>query len=138
MKWKPIIRMALAVAVVAVAGGAQAAGRSFACKDGFGTIKEVKAEVGGSSGFVNIVSLYVARWDAQEARRLCSAYAAGELVTIGCLDGRRDWNAIKASIPPEYFGQSNQQLASTYTAELAQGTDHLQALQYCRGVGAVK
>ena len=138
MNWKPIIRTAFAVALVALAEGAQAGAGSLACKDGFGTIKEVKAEVGGSSGFVNIVSLYVARWDAQEARRLCSAYASGEPVTIGCLDGRRDWNAIKASIPPDYFGQSNQQLARTYTKELAQGTGHLEALQYCRGVGAVK
>lgn len=138
MNLKPIIQTALVVALASVTGGAQAAGGSFACKDGFGTIKEVKAKVAGSSGFVNIVSLYVARWDAEEARRLCSAYAAGEPVTIGCLDGRRDWSAIKASIPPDYFGQSNQQLASTYTKELAQGTGHLEALQYCRGVGAVK
>jgi len=78
----------LAVAILMAAGGAQAASGSFACKDGFGTMKEVKAQVGGSSGFINIVSLYVARWDAQEARRLCSAYAAGEPVTISCLDGQ--------------------------------------------------
>lgn len=127
----------IAAALVAAAGAAHAGG-SFVCKDGFGTMKEVKAQVGGSSGFVNIVSLYVARWDAQEARRLCSAYAAGEPVTITCLDGLRDWNAIKASIPPDYFGGSNQQLADAYTAEVEKGTGHLEALQYCRSVGAVK
>jgi hypothetical protein len=129
---------AIAVAVLMAASGAQAAGGSFVCKDGFGTMKEVKAQVGGGSGFINIVSLYVARWDAQEARRLCSAYAAGEPVTISCLDGQRDWNAIKASIPPDYFGGSNKQLADAYTAEVAKGTGHLEALQYCRSVGAVK
>ncbi len=131
-------QIAAVAAVLMTAGGAQAAGGSFACKDGFGTMKEVKAQVGGSSGFINIVSLYVARWDAQKARQLCSAYAAGEPVTISCLDGQRDWSAIKASIPPDYFGGSNQQLADAYTAEVAKGTGHLEALQYCRGVGAVK
>lgn len=138
MKMNRFLSAVLAASVIAAAGAAQAAGGSFTCKDGFGTVKEIKAQVGGSSGFINIVSLYVARWDAQEARRLCSAYAAGEPVTITCLDGRRDWSAIKASVPPDYFGGSNQQLASAYTAELEKGTGHLEALQYCRSVGAVK
>lgn len=133
-----IVRAVVVSLLLVSAGTAHAAGGAFVCKDGFGTMKEVKAEVGGSSGFVNIVSLYVARWDAQEARRLCSAYAAGEPVTITCLDGHRDWNAIKASIPPDYFGGSNRQLADAYTAEVERGTGHLEALQYCRSVGAVK
>lgn len=138
MRIKLMTRTAIAALVLTAAGAAQAAEGSFVCKDGFGTVKEVKAQVGGSAGFTNIVSLYVARWDAQEARRLCSAHAAGKPVAITCLDGRRDWSAIKASIPSEYFGGSNQRLASSYTAELQKGTGHLEALQYCRSVGAIK
>lgn len=124
--------------LMAAAGGAQAAGGSFVCKDNLGTMKEVKAEVGGSSTFISIVNQYVARWDAQEARRLCSAYAAGEPVAISCLNGQRDWSAIKASIPPDYFGQSNQQLAGTYTAEMKSGNGFKEAMAYCRGVGAIR
>jgi hypothetical protein len=136
------MKMQLGAAIVGTiliaTGGAQAAGGSFVCKDGFGTMKEIKAEVGGSSAFISIVNQYVQRWDAGEAQRLCSAYAAGKPVTISCLNGKRDWNAIKASIPPDYFGGSNQQLADAYTAEVAKGTGYLEAMTYCRGVGAIK
>ncbi len=129
---------AMTVVILMTAGGAQAAGGSFVCKDGFGTMKEIRAEVGGSSAFISIVNQYVQRWDAREARRLCSAYAAGNPVTISCLNGKRDWTQIKGSIPPDYFGGSNQQLADAYTAEVAKGTGYLEAMTYCRGVGAVK
>jgi ABC-type sugar transport system substrate-binding protein len=127
-----------AVALLATMGEAQANGGSFVCKDGFGALKEIETEVGGSSGFNKIVSQYVSRWDAQEARRLCAAYAAGEPVTITCLNGQRDWTAIKASIPAEYFGLGNQQLASANAAEREKGNGYREAMAYCRSVGAIK
>ena len=127
-----------AAALVAAAGGAHAAGGSFVCKDNLGTLKEIQVEVGGSSGFQKIVSQYVSRWDAQEARRLCSAYAAGEPVSITCLNGQRDWNQIKASIPPDYFGLGNQQLAQANAAEREKGTGYREAMAYCRDVGAIR
>lgn len=129
---------AAAAALVAAAGGAHAAGGSFVCKDNLGTLKEIQAEVGGSSGFQKIVSQYVSRWDAQEARRLCSAYAAGEPVAITCLNGQRDWSQIKASIPPDYFGLGNQQLAQANAAEREKGTGYREAIAYCRDVGAIR
>jgi hypothetical protein len=135
---KPILRAAIAALVLTAAGAAQAAEGSFVCKDNFGTLKEIEAEVGGSSGFTKIVSQYVSRWDAQEARRLCAAYAAGEPVTITCLNGRRDWSAIKASIPAEYFGLGNQQLASANAAEREKGNGYREAVAYCRSLGAIK
>lgn len=137
MKMQQIMQVGSVSAILMAAGAAHAAG-SFICTDGFGTMKEIKAEVGGSFAFISIVNQYVQRWDAQEARRLCSAYAAGDPVAISCLNGKRDWNAIKASIPPDYFGGSNQQLADAYTAEVAKGTGYLEAMTYCRTVGAVK
>ena len=127
-----------AAALVAAAGGAHAAGGSFVCKDNLGTLKEIQAEVGGSSGFQKIVSQYVSRWDAQEARRLCSAYAAGEPVSITCLNGQRDWSQIKASIPSDYFGLGNQQLAQANAAEREKGTGYREAMAYCRDVGAIQ
>ena len=139
MKMKPILRAAIAGLVfTATAGAVQAAGGSLVCKDSFRTLKEIRAEVGGSPAFINIVNQYVTRWDAQEARQLCEDYAAGRPVTITCLDGQRDWTAIKASIPEEYFGLGNKQLAATHTAELQKGTGYEDALAYCRGVGAIE
>ena len=129
---------AIAAVLVITAGGAQAAGGSFVCKDNFGTLKEIQTQVGGSSGFQKIVSQYVSRWDAQEARRLCSAYAAGEPVSITCLNGQRDWNQIKASIPPDYFGLGNQQLAQANATERERGTGYREAMAYCRDVGAIR
>lgn len=138
MKMKPILRAVIAALVLTAAGAVQAAAGSFVCKDNLGALKEVKAQVGGSSTFVSIVNQYLARWDAQEARRLCAAYAAGEPVTITCLNGQRNWSAIKASIPEEYFGKNNQQLASSYSAEMKKGNGYKEAIAYCRDVGAVK
>ena len=65
MKMQRIVRAAITAAVLMAAGAAQAAGGSFSCEDGFGTLKEVKAQVGGSSAFQSIVNQYVRRWDAQ-------------------------------------------------------------------------
>lgn len=129
---------AIVVTIMIAAGGAQAAGGSFVCKDNLDTLKEIQAQVGGSSGFQKIVSQYVSRWDAQEARRLCSAYAAGEPVSITCLNGQRDWSQIKASIPPDYFGLGNQQLAHANAAERERGTGYREAMAYCRDVGAIR
>jgi len=138
MTMQPIVRAAIAAVALMAAGSAQAAEGSFVCKDNLGTLKEIQAQVGGSSGFVKIVSQYVSRWDAEEAQRLCTAYAAGEPVTISCLNGRRDWNAIKASIPTDYFGLSNQQLASANAAEREKGNGYREAIAYCRSVGAIE
>jgi hypothetical protein len=133
-----IVRAGCTAAVLMTAGTVQADGGSFVCEDGFGTSKEITAQVGGSFGFQKIVHQYVARWDAQKARQLCEAYAGGEPVTITCLDGRRDWAAIKASIPSDYYGRSNESLASANEAERRQGNGFKEAMAYCRSVGAIE
>ena len=38
-------------------------------------------------------------WEADEIVRLCDARAAGEDVALGCLEGRRDWDAIASAVP---------------------------------------
>ena len=108
------------------------------CKDNLGTLKEIQAEVGGSSGFQKIVSQYVSRWDAREARRLCSAYAAGEPVAITCLNGQRDWSQIKASIPPDYFGLETSNSRRRMPRKGRTGTGYREAIAYCRDVGAIR
>ncbi len=99
---------------------------------------EVRANVNGSSTLVSIVNQYMTRWDAEEARRQCKNYADGRSYEISCLNGRRDWPAILASVPSEYFGQSNKSLASTYRAEMNAGNGFGEAMAYCRSVGAIR
>lgn len=127
-----------AAALIATIGAAQAAGGSFACKDSFAKSKEIEAQVGGSFAFQKIVSQYVTRWDSQKAQELCKAFASGEPVTIACLDGQRNWTAIKAAIPSDYFGRSNESLASTYESERRKGNGFKEAMAYCRSVGAIR
>ncbi len=125
---------ALVAAILATASSAQAAG-SFVCERS--PTVEVRKQAGGSFAFQNIVNEYRVRWDAAEARRQCQAFAAGKPADIGCLNGRRDWTAIMASVPPDYFGRSNEALAAAYETEMARGNGYEAALDYCRSVGAI-
>ena len=122
---QPIMRAAIAAAVLMTAGSVQAAGGSFVCERS--PTMEVREMATGSSAFQSIVNEYRARWDAAEARRQCEAYASGQPYQISCLNGRRDWPAILASIPSEYFGRSNKSLASTYDAEMRKGNGFKEA-----------
>ena len=125
---------AIAVAVLMAASGAQAAS-SFVCERS--PTVEVRKQAGGSFAFQNIVNEYRIRWDAAEARRQCQAFAAGQPSEISCLNGRRDWTAIMASVPAEYSGQSNEALAAAYKKEMQRGNGYEAALDYCRSVGAI-
>lgn len=136
MKTQPIMLAAIAAAALTTASGAQAAGGSFVCERS--PTVEVVEKVGGSFGLQNIVNEYRVRWDAAEARRQCEAYAAGQPYQIGCLNGRRDWTAILASVPQDYFGQSNKALAATYREEMRKGNGFKEAMEYCRSVGAIE
>ena len=137
MTTRPLL---LAVAIAAAplpAAGALAAGGSFAC--GLDSPRaEVRANVNGSSTLVSIVNQYMTRWDAEEARRQCKNYAAGRPYEISCLNGRRDWPAILASVPSGYFGQSDKSLAATYRAEMNAGNGFREAMAFCRSVGAIR
>lgn len=134
MTTRPIMSAAIAAAILAAASGAQAAG--FVCERS--PTVEVAEKVGGSSALRNIVNEYRVRWDAQEARRQCENYAAGRPYEIICFNGQRDWAAILASVPQEYFGKSNEQLASTFRDERRKGNEYKEAMAFCRDVGAIK
>ncbi len=121
---------------VSATAPAWAVGGSFACERS--PSMEVAEHVDGSFALENIVNQYRTRWDAQEAMEQCRAYAEGRPYEISCLNGRRDWDAIIASVPKEYFGRSNESLAATYTAERRAGNGYKEAMAYCRSVGAIK
>ena len=137
MTTRPLL---LAVAIAAAtlpAAGALAAGGSFACERM--SMVEVRSQLnGGSTALHRIVNQYMTRWDAKEARRQCENYAAGRPYEISCLNGRRDWPAILASVPSGYFGQSDKSLAATYRAEMNAGNGFREAMAFCRSVGAIR
>lgn len=138
MTWKLIAvfaGIALGFGVSATAP-AWAAGGSFACQSD--PTKETREHVGGSFALQSIVVQYMTRWDAQEAMEQCRAYAEGRPYEISCLNGRRDWDAIIASVPKDYFGQSNESLAKTVDQERRTGNRFADAMAYCRSVGAIK
>jgi hypothetical protein len=136
MKMHLMVQAAIAAAVLMTAGTVQAAGGSFVCERS--PTMEVMEKAGGSSAFQSIVNEYRVRWDAAEARRQCEAYASGQPHEISCLNGRRDWTAILASVPEEYFGRSNKALAATYSEEMRKGNGFKETMAYCRSVGAIK
>ena len=90
---------AVCAAILAAASGAHAAG-SFVCERS--PTVEVRKQAGGSFAFQNIVNEYRVRWDADEARRQCQAFAAGKPADIGCLNGRGDWTASMGAGQPGY------------------------------------
>lgn len=115
---------------------AWAVGGSFSCERP--SIMEVTEHVEGSSALESIVNQYRMRWDAREVEKQCQAYADGQPYEISCMNGRRDWEAILASVPADYFGRSNTSLAATVDMERRAGNGLKEAIAYCRSVGAIK
>ena len=136
MKMQLVAQAAVAAVLLTMAGKGQAASGTFVCERS--PTVEVAQQVGGNFALQNIVNEYRVRWDAAEARRQCEAFAAGQPSEIGCLNGRRDWAAIMASVPQDYFGQSNKALAGSYRKEMQKGNDFKEAMAYCRSVGAIE
>ncbi|TPE47314.1 hypothetical protein [Amaricoccus solimangrovi] len=118
------------------AAPAFAVGGSFHCDRP--PMMEVMEQVDGSSALQSIVNQYLVRWEARNATEQCQAYADGRPYDIGCMNGRRDWPAILASVPEDYFGRSNESLAATVREEKRKGNGLREALAYCRSVGAIK
>ncbi len=131
----------LAVAATLTLGApmAQAYGGSFLCEDQMDMDQdEARAISGRNNGLFKILMEYRERWDAEYQRQQCEAFAAGEPYDISCLNDRRDWDAIKAMVPSEYFGMSNVDLNPHYQ-DLQMADDGIKdAIAYCRSVGAIK
>ena len=81
---------------------------------------------------------YRRRWDVAYKREQCEAFAAGELYEISCLDGRRDWDAIKAMVPSEFFGMANLDLHPHYLELQMADNGNKDMVAYCRSVGAIE
>jgi len=135
-----MIRKFAAAAFVAVIVGtptAHAFGGTWVCEKKGDMDKDEAWEISSNIAMFRIVNEYRARWDAVYVRRQCEAFVAGEPHQISCLNDRRDWQAIKAMVPIEYFGMSNPELAPHYQ-ELQMSDDGFKdAIGFCRSVGAI-
>lgn len=136
---KNIATVASAISLgLGLIGGAPAwaVGGSFHCDRP--PIMEVMEQVEGSSALQSIVNQYLVRWEAENAREQCEAFAEGRPYDISCMNGRRDWPAILASVPADYFGRSNESLAATARDEKRKATGLREAMAFCRSVGAIE
>ena len=80
------------------------------------------------------------RWDGAEMRRLCEAKVAGDDVTLACLDGQRDWDAIVAGVPDGQLALPRSELNDVLAMlrdERRANPPHQSALNHCIRIGAV-
>ena len=116
---------------------------AFACRGVPFVSDEAKAafaEHAPSHAAQQVLIEHALRWDGAEMRRLCEAKAAGDDVTLACLDGRRDWNALVAGVPDGQLAlprtELNQVLAGLREERRA-NPPHQSALNHCIRIGAV-
>lgn len=137
---KTTLALAIAAALTAVSGNADAQDSPFVCPGLAQTHPVDGARIDALSHNVamrNIVFQYMIRWDAQYMRAACESAARGEPTDMSCLNGRRDWAAIEAMIPGEYFGMSSSALRP-YSLELREDrAPTLEAGDYCRDLGVI-
>ena len=79
-------------------------------------------------------------WEDQRMRLICKAASEGKQGDFSCMDGHRDWDAIKASIPKEWFGRDNLKLRPdmlALQAQRAKQNPREQAFVYCEGLGVI-
>ena len=80
-------------------------------------------------------------WDATEMRRLCDAMIAGEPAELTCLQGRRDWGAIVASVPASVRDASadmQREHLDAFRNERSRTRPHQRAIDHCVRIGAVE
>ncbi|MEM7710169.1 MAG: hypothetical protein AAF264_05350 [Pseudomonadota bacterium] len=130
----------LVVAAFAIAPAvANAQGGSWICGNQMDMDRdEARALAGTNNALFNIILVYRERWDNRHMRAQCEAYAAGQPYEISCLDGRRDWEAIGAMVPDEFFGMSSPELTPHFH-EIQDNYDEIrEVITYCRDVGAIE
>lgn len=134
----------LVMAVVLSVGPASASGadeaQDWMCDGPVFTDPAVSAEldtIASNATLRDIVEEYVNRWDADYMRRACERAANGQQADMSCLNGRRDWTAIEAMIPREYFGMSPSALQPYYEAMSSEPNPTLVAYDYCVNLGVL-
>ena len=130
---------ALAAALILTTPMAYATGGSWQCENQMDMDQEEARAISGSNnGLYQILMKTRENWDIAYKREQCQAYAEGQPYEISCLDDRRDWDAIKAMVPEEYFGMSSEALTPHFHAIQRNVDEVIAVAQYCRDVGAIE
>ena len=133
------ILTAAVVALTLAAPMAHATGGSWICENQMDMDRdEARAISGSNNNLYNILMKYRERWDIAHRQAQCEAYAEGRPYEISCLNDRRDWDAIKAMVPEEYFGMSNEALYPHFLAMKSNREENVAMVNYCRDVGAIE
>lgn len=118
-------------------------GKNFHC-DGIpfmsGVDKEKMDSIAHNNGMRQIIQFLATNWENAEIKRLCKAAADGQEIDQSCLDNRRDWDAIIATIPEGLAGKSNKELRPIMLEIGQRGyhtTDRKAALSYCANLGVI-
>lgn len=88
-----------------------------------------------------IVKQYAEKWEDEEITRTCDAAASGKAADFSCLQGRRDWDAIKSMIPDDLFGMDASSLRPVQLDNQktrAQERPRRAALEHCEALGVMK
>ena len=126
--------------MAALASGALAQTESWGCGvDGFGgESRERVLSLSTSNQMRTVVREYMHRWDAKHMRQQCENFSSGRNFSIGCLNDSRDWDAIVASIPSEYFRMEHRMLGDVIRGDLRSPDMVREAVSYCEAVGATR
>ena len=130
---------AAAAALILATPMAHATGGSWICENQMDMDSdEARAISGSNNALYNILMKARENWDIAYKRAQCEAYAEGRPYDISCLNDRRDWEAIKAMVPEEYFGMSNDALYPHFLALKSNREQSVAMVSYCRDVGAIE
>lgn len=102
--------------------------------------KSAIKELASGNHMKKIVKQYAYRWENEEIRRICKAASEGKAAVFSCLDGRRDWAAIKAKIPKGLFDQADMSLRPEMLRLQEDGANSVgrnEVLDYCEALGVV-
>lgn len=100
----------------------------------------LQAIAGDNRGLLKIVEAYTLLWEDAEIKRICTKAASGSKEDFGCLGGRQDFQAIKASIPPEFFKLTARELRPHYLAlqrTRAEKRPRDKVLSFCGDLGVI-
>lgn len=86
----------------------------------------------------NVILEYMKRYDAKVMRSACQAFADGQSSNISCLNGRRDWSAIAASLPDDLIGLPALAQREHLLKIQAEGNGVTEAFEFCKSVGALR
>ena len=132
------ITMAAVILTVGLSPAASAQDRSFACEQIAARYERDQIKrIAHNREMEVIVKEYMWRWDARHIRSQCQAFSNGAPNEISCLNGKRDWNAIKASIPSEYSRMDRKSLRPFMEMERDKENGRDEAVTFCRDVGAI-